>query len=153
MEASGIRFDERGLLPCVMQDWRTGEVLTLAYMNAEALRLTRETVIVTEPYSPPRPASSARRLAQSVRRLFRRGRQPQGGEQLDGLQFLPDFRSGSPLDSWWRFSPQLITRFLGVFGFTDTAVSYHRANTSAGEQDLVTVVGRRTQGRAVGAAA
>ena len=43
MEASGIRFDERGLVPCVMQDWRTGEVLTLAYMNAEALRLTRET--------------------------------------------------------------------------------------------------------------
>jgi phosphoribosyl-ATP pyrophosphohydrolase/phosphoribosyl-AMP cyclohydrolase len=26
-----------------VQDWRTGEVLTLAYMNAEALRLTRET--------------------------------------------------------------------------------------------------------------
>ncbi|MQA73961.1 MAG: phosphoribosyl-AMP cyclohydrolase [Solirubrobacterales bacterium] len=38
-----IRFDERGLVPCLAQDWRTGEVLTLAYMNAEALRLTRET--------------------------------------------------------------------------------------------------------------
>jgi phosphoribosyl-ATP pyrophosphohydrolase/phosphoribosyl-AMP cyclohydrolase len=38
-----IAFDERGLVPCVMQDWRTGEVLTLAYMNAEALRRTRET--------------------------------------------------------------------------------------------------------------
>jgi phosphoribosyl-AMP cyclohydrolase / phosphoribosyl-ATP pyrophosphohydrolase len=37
-----IAFDERGLVPCVMQDWRTGEVLTLAYMNAEALRRTRE---------------------------------------------------------------------------------------------------------------
>jgi phosphoribosyl-ATP pyrophosphohydrolase/phosphoribosyl-AMP cyclohydrolase len=40
---SGIRFDERGLVPCVAQDWRTGEVLTLAYMNEEALRLSRET--------------------------------------------------------------------------------------------------------------
>ncbi len=38
-----IRWDERGLVPCVVQDWRTGEVLTLAYMNAEALRRTRET--------------------------------------------------------------------------------------------------------------
>jgi len=38
-----IAFDERGLIPCVVQDWRTGEVLTLAYMNAEALRRTRET--------------------------------------------------------------------------------------------------------------
>jgi phosphoribosyl-AMP cyclohydrolase / phosphoribosyl-ATP pyrophosphohydrolase len=36
-------FDERGLVPCVVQDWRTGEVLTLAYMNEEALALTLET--------------------------------------------------------------------------------------------------------------
>lgn len=38
-----VRFDERGLAPCVIQDWRTGEVLTLAYTNAEALARTRET--------------------------------------------------------------------------------------------------------------
>ncbi len=38
-----IRFDERGLAPIVIQDWRTGEVLTLAYTNAEALARTRET--------------------------------------------------------------------------------------------------------------
>jgi phosphoribosyl-ATP pyrophosphohydrolase/phosphoribosyl-AMP cyclohydrolase len=38
-----VRFDEDGLVPCVMQDARTGEVLTLAYMNEEALRRTRET--------------------------------------------------------------------------------------------------------------
>src|SRR3954470_18366396 len=38
-----VRFDERGLVPCVMQDWATGEVLTLAYMNDEALRRTLET--------------------------------------------------------------------------------------------------------------
>ncbi|MBV9801726.1 MAG: bifunctional phosphoribosyl-AMP cyclohydrolase/phosphoribosyl-ATP diphosphatase HisIE [Solirubrobacterales bacterium] len=38
-----IAFDDSGLVPCIVQDWRTGEVLTLAYMNAEALRLTRET--------------------------------------------------------------------------------------------------------------
>jgi phosphoribosyl-AMP cyclohydrolase / phosphoribosyl-ATP pyrophosphohydrolase len=36
-------YDERGLLPCVVQDWRTGEVLTLAHMNDEALRRTRAT--------------------------------------------------------------------------------------------------------------
>ncbi len=38
-----IAFDERGLVPCIVQDARSGEVLTLAYMNQEALRLTRET--------------------------------------------------------------------------------------------------------------
>ncbi len=43
MDDSEIAFDERGLVPCIVQDHRTGEVLTLAYMNAESLRLTRET--------------------------------------------------------------------------------------------------------------
>jgi phosphoribosyl-ATP pyrophosphohydrolase/phosphoribosyl-AMP cyclohydrolase len=43
MDDDGIRFDERGLAPCVVQDWTTGEVLTLAYTNAEALARTRET--------------------------------------------------------------------------------------------------------------
>ena len=43
MDDSEVAFDERGLVPCIVQDWRTGEVLTLAYMNAEALARTRET--------------------------------------------------------------------------------------------------------------
>ena len=38
-----IAYDEQGLVPVVVQDWRTGEVLTLAYANAEAVRRTRET--------------------------------------------------------------------------------------------------------------
>jgi len=41
MEA--IAYDERGLVPCVIQDASTGEVLTLAYMNAEALAKTEQT--------------------------------------------------------------------------------------------------------------
>jgi phosphoribosyl-AMP cyclohydrolase / phosphoribosyl-ATP pyrophosphohydrolase len=43
VQDSEIEFDEQGLVPCIVQDWRSGEVLTLAYMNAESLRLTRET--------------------------------------------------------------------------------------------------------------
>jgi phosphoribosyl-ATP pyrophosphohydrolase/phosphoribosyl-AMP cyclohydrolase len=39
----GIAFDERGLVPCVMQDHASGQVLTLGYMNEEALRLTVDT--------------------------------------------------------------------------------------------------------------
>jgi phosphoribosyl-AMP cyclohydrolase / phosphoribosyl-ATP pyrophosphohydrolase len=38
-----IAFDENGLVPCVTQDWSTGEVLTLAYMSREALDRTLET--------------------------------------------------------------------------------------------------------------
>ena len=43
LDPADVAFDERGLVPCVIQDWRTGEVLTLAYMNAEALRRTQDT--------------------------------------------------------------------------------------------------------------
>ena len=38
-----IAFDDRGLVPVVIQDWTTGEVLTLAYANAAALERTRAT--------------------------------------------------------------------------------------------------------------
>src|SRR3712207_2025648 len=38
-----VAFDANGLVPCVIQDFASGEVLTLAYMNEEALRRTRET--------------------------------------------------------------------------------------------------------------
>jgi phosphoribosyl-ATP pyrophosphohydrolase/phosphoribosyl-AMP cyclohydrolase len=38
-----VAFDERGLVPCIVQDWHSGEVLTLAWMNAESLALTRRT--------------------------------------------------------------------------------------------------------------
>jgi phosphoribosyl-ATP pyrophosphohydrolase/phosphoribosyl-AMP cyclohydrolase len=36
------RFGSDGLMPAIVQDYRTREVLTVAYMNAEALRLTLE---------------------------------------------------------------------------------------------------------------
>jgi phosphoribosyl-ATP pyrophosphohydrolase/phosphoribosyl-AMP cyclohydrolase len=38
-----VSYDRQGLVPCVVQDWGSGEVLTLAYMNEEALKRTRET--------------------------------------------------------------------------------------------------------------
>jgi phosphoribosyl-AMP cyclohydrolase len=35
-----VRWNEQGLVPAIAQDWQTGEVLMLAWMNEEALRLT-----------------------------------------------------------------------------------------------------------------
>ena len=36
------RFNAEGLIPVIAQQWDTGEVLMLAWMDAEALRRTRE---------------------------------------------------------------------------------------------------------------
>jgi phosphoribosyl-ATP pyrophosphohydrolase/phosphoribosyl-AMP cyclohydrolase len=43
MDDAAIAYDEQGLVTCVIQDWHSGEVLTVAYMNAEALAATRRT--------------------------------------------------------------------------------------------------------------
>jgi phosphoribosyl-ATP pyrophosphohydrolase/phosphoribosyl-AMP cyclohydrolase len=43
MDLTAVRFDKRGLVPVVVQDARTGEVLTLAYANREALEETLRT--------------------------------------------------------------------------------------------------------------
>ena len=38
----GLKFDANGLIPAIVQDAATNEVLMLAYMNAESLHLTLE---------------------------------------------------------------------------------------------------------------
>ncbi len=43
MRIEDIKFDERGLVPVVVQDAWTRKVLTLAYMNGESLRRTLST--------------------------------------------------------------------------------------------------------------
>jgi phosphoribosyl-AMP cyclohydrolase len=38
-----VKYDSRGLVPAILQDAGTGEVLMVAWMNAEALSLTQKT--------------------------------------------------------------------------------------------------------------
>lgn len=38
-----VRYDADGLVPVVVQQWDSGEVLMVAWMDAEALRRTQET--------------------------------------------------------------------------------------------------------------
>lgn len=42
MDASELTYDERGLIPCIVQDAETGEVLMMAWMNEESVGLTLE---------------------------------------------------------------------------------------------------------------
>ena len=42
-----LKFDKNGLIPAIIQDRKTGQVLTLAYMNRESLEITLENL------SPP----------------------------------------------------------------------------------------------------
>ena len=40
METDALKFDEKGLIPAVVQDFDSKRVLTLAYMNRESLEIT-----------------------------------------------------------------------------------------------------------------
>ena len=42
MKATELKYDERGLIPAIVQDFFTKEVLTMAYMNEESLQTTIE---------------------------------------------------------------------------------------------------------------
>lgn len=42
MDLSHLKFDQQGLIPAIIQDWRDGSVLMLAYMNPESIKLTLE---------------------------------------------------------------------------------------------------------------
>jgi phosphoribosyl-AMP cyclohydrolase len=43
MELPELQYDSKGLIPAIVQQYDTGEVLMMAWMNAESLRLTLET--------------------------------------------------------------------------------------------------------------
>src|SRR5690349_1777814 len=42
MQLSEIKFDNNGLVPAIVQDSETKQVLMMAYMNADSLKLTLE---------------------------------------------------------------------------------------------------------------
>ena len=91
---------------------------------ANGLRLTRDTVVVTEIVGRPAPA-----------------------ERRATVEFVPDFRSGGPLDTWWFFTPEVIQAYVGVLGFEDSTVTFHRQRGIFGENEFFTVVAHRTNGR------
>jgi phosphoribosyl-ATP pyrophosphohydrolase/phosphoribosyl-AMP cyclohydrolase len=43
MEPTDLRFDDRGLLPAIVQDVRENDVLMLAWVDAEAVKRTLDT--------------------------------------------------------------------------------------------------------------
>ncbi|MCB1215608.1 MAG: phosphoribosyl-AMP cyclohydrolase [Deltaproteobacteria bacterium] len=42
-----LKYDDKGLIPAIAQDYQTGEVLMVAYMNRESLAKTLESKIAT----------------------------------------------------------------------------------------------------------
>jgi SAM-dependent methyltransferase len=94
---------------------------------ARAARLTRQTLVVTEPVV----------IRSRLKRLLLR--------QIAGpaAVFLPDFRTASPLTTWWLLTPAIIQSWLAVLGFEETRVSFHQQKFHGKPVRLFTVVGQR----------
>jgi SAM-dependent methyltransferase len=103
----------------------------LALQNG--LRLTRSTAVVTDLVNPRRPPSGT------------------VGESPAVMEFVPEFENGGPPDTWWFLNPEIVQQYLGILGFEDSEVRFHRQKAHWGEQDLFTVVAHRTRGQAIGA--
>jgi phosphoribosyl-ATP pyrophosphohydrolase/phosphoribosyl-AMP cyclohydrolase len=74
VQASELNFDANGLVPCIVQDHNSGEVLTLAYMNADALALTQE-------------SGEMHFFSRSRQELWRKGETSGNVQQLKGLRY------------------------------------------------------------------
>ncbi len=86
------------------------------------LRLTRETVIVTDVF---------RAQAVELKEPY--------------MQFLPDHQTVEPKDTWWYIQPEIIIRMIGVLGFEKISVTYHWQKYEERQIQLYTVVGQRTK--------
>jgi hypothetical protein len=95
---------------------------------ANAVRLTRQTVIVTEPVV----------IRSRLKRLLLRLVGP-------AMPFFPRAGRANPETTWWILTPELVRTFLDLLGFGETNVTYHRQNYRGRSVPLFTVVGRRTR--------
>lgn len=97
----------------------------LALQNG--LKLAKHTVIIAEPL---------------------RDRDPKAAEPFLGL--LPNAATVEPKDAWWDIRPGWVVRALGVLGFEEVETSYHTQRYNGREEELYTVVGKRTHGHVIG---
>ena len=70
MDLDTLKFDDRGLIPAIVQDADTGKVLTLAYMNRESLKISLEKKLTCFWSGPGRSCGSRGRPAVTTSTLW-----------------------------------------------------------------------------------
>ncbi len=101
---------------------------------ARSLPMVRETVVVTEDHGRFLLPEVLGRLRQRLPRALRR----------PGMRFIPDWRTSTEPEGWWRLSPELLQAFLGVLGFEASVVIRHAQLYRGAPRQMFTVVAHRT---------
>ncbi len=102
--------------------------------------ITTETMIVTDVRTQlsPRQSAFVALMPKWVRQRFIDCFIPH-------LTFLPSPTTKQPWETWWRLTPNLVSRFLEILGFPDTHISYHDQSCRGIRRGLFTVVGNRAK--------
>ena len=103
--------------------------------------LVRETVVVTD-MLPVFPRRSVAGVLQPLRRFSPR----LADWAAPDITFIPNAATRLPVDTWWRISPRLVSRYLAVLGFTDQVITYHQQTynlPTTRQVPMFTVVARR----------
>jgi phosphoribosyl-ATP pyrophosphohydrolase/phosphoribosyl-AMP cyclohydrolase len=143
-----LRFDANGLIPAIAQDAENGQVLMLAYMNAEALARTLETGL-------------AHYYSRSRGRLWRKGEESGHVQRVRAIRYdcdedtlllevkqevaachtghrscffreLPDAGRGAREASERRFDPAMVYRGLGILAEIYAVIQDRRARPPEG---------------------
>jgi len=64
------------------------------------------------------------------------------------IEFLPKASQCSPIETWWKLSPELVSEFLQILGFVHTTISFHHQLYRGEEVQLYTVIGHRKEATA-----
>ena len=59
------------------------------------------------------------------------------------MRFLPNAKERTPFETWWVFSPKLVSEFLHILGFVRTEISFHQQKHRGREVSLFTIVAHR----------
>ena len=114
MMIDNLAWDANGLIPAIAQDWQTGEVLMMAWMNKEALSLTLEKQVAVY-YSRSRQA------------LWRKGETSGQTQAIKSIQADCD-----------RDALLLLVEQTGVACHTGRRGCFYRALSTEGEREMTT---------------
>lgn len=109
----------------------------------QVARITKETIIVTDILDNNRQKLFNRLAGWLGNAVVRRMRHKLLGSSMI---LRPDAAVGHPEETWWHLTPELIEQFLGVVGFGDSRISYHRQFFAqhGRNQLMYTIVATRT---------
>lgn len=109
----------------------------------QASLITKETIIITEVLDNNRQKAFNWLFSWLGDAAIRKWRNKLMGPSMI---FRPNAAIGSPEETWWHLTPELLERFLGVLGFGDVKITYHEQHFSQHNKQhlMYTIVANRT---------